>query len=171
MRKLVLVFVGLFLLAGNTNALADYCDHLETEIDRMLKSLNGLTEFVNGNHLSLMQCNMDPELTFEHNRAECTHKYGSRGAWIDFESNTTIYVIFTKNYIRELAQNENATNAMLDRSFKEAERIKNKIYWGGVIPSLRTEVYGWIDEYNRACTPIQLMQHVQPKRLRILVRN
>lgn len=154
MHRIILAFSTFLFLTGHALAQveSDYCKGLKADIQRIQKSLNGITALVNGTQLAFLKCTPDPGETFEFIRRKCTHMQGSHGTWHDPETRT-LYVIFTKAYVRDFAQGKGAAPAALTKSLSDSEDLKNKIRGSDVIPNLQGELRKWIKSYDNECRP------------------
>lgn len=127
-----------------------YCQHLLDEIAIKQQSVNGLTNLVNGNAYTLLTCDVDWNNDFYVERNECLNSPGVQGFWEDQETRT-FYVVYTKQFVSDYAQNIGASSADLQRSFAIGDDVANKIRYGGVVESLEVEITSWRAEYDRAC--------------------
>jgi hypothetical protein len=137
---------------GQGQAQSPYCQHLLDRIQDLKTSLTGLTNLVSSEDYTLAECSLDPNLpASEEQLYGCLDYAGVQGVWRDAETRI-IYVVVSKEFVRQLAAQRGQDQAAVQRAFALAEQARSKIYYGGVIQSLQGEIRSWEDAYRTECT-------------------
>ena len=134
MRKLLLTLAGALALAQTAVAQdqegVEYCVHLQSEIAIKQQSLAGLSNLVNTNAYAMLSCDINPDNPYTYERNKCLSNPSVQGFWNDQETRT-FYVIYTRQYILDYAQNVGASSADVQRSFAASDDVANKIRYAG----------------------------------------
>lgn len=130
---------------------SNHCLWMKSRIQAMEASLSGLTQFATNPNITLMQCTLDPgDPDTVDGWYACMDDQGAMGMWRDPETKI-IYLVYTKQWVRDYAQNSGASQAALDRAFNQAEPVRNKVAHGGVLPGLAAEIENWKLSYAEDC--------------------
>lgn len=147
------IFALALLAAGAAQAQTQspYCQHLQDRIQAMQTSLVGLQNLVSNENFTLLQCALDPNMpNSEEQFYGCLDNPGAQGIWHDAETQT-IYVVYTKDFVRNLAAERGLGPADIQRSFSISDSVRSKIAYGGVIDSLAYEIQAWQASYRDEC--------------------
>ena len=136
-------------LSASAQPMSEHCLFLQERIARMQGDIVALQALVNQQYV-FMKFTPKAGQSIDEATNAAYQFYFTRGTWFDAETKS-IYIIVTQDFVREYAQSTGGGDAAVQKVLARNEGLRQKIQYGGVVESLRTNVVNWQQDFTREC--------------------